>query len=897
MKRSQDHTQLTRLAAISLVLVMCLSALPMLAPPAAADGSLTNPSDYRRNVYNPGTYHDELLQWTLVTDAAPNLKRIVMVDGTIYATSKDGKFYSSSDYGESWDLLYDFGPAEANSEGMCLYYSEYWDRFFVSFERVGSPLYMSMDRGITWEISDRIPHNQYLLEGGMDESPDGVLYYGQYGNSGLGSNETWLEYHSYVRKSTDGGFTWTTETSIPAHHIHSVGVAHDGKLFASYGDRSKPPYTGGLMVKENGVWANVSSDIMMLGQPYNIKRIGGYTFFGSDGYDMPSIIRYDGARYEASLATPDPAGKFQYCIDMWPADGVIYAFTFNYNPSGVPGGPLYGHEIWASPDMGDSWYRIRSLIYDQGVVGPIVMSGATEDGCPYVFALSTSGTDLYRFNHLGQAGIQQLLHDRPLITDDGKYHASVILANSDYSIPLYTHGVRDPTITIRARNLTNIFPYGGFDDGSPWPLDIEVSDWEYDTTTYTTGPQSLRWTAGNFPTDGGFIDIVVTQSQQVGKRFTVVYDAKMHPDSSEFALMLNMRHSGANPQTEPQRGYVLLTDEWQTYSYTSTILGPTNNVNVWLRIMSENRGENKTAYIDNIRVFAHDEDEVWAIVPTGQHEAGVGVRTNNVVVSIDGTTYDLGGPYEDGEVIRTIQLSGDYRDIIDLSAYCDGAVEITIEGEAIDNGVLPAATYMWDGEGESMLASEIANWRRVSDWGAANNDVPFDLYPHVKWGPMSSKDCIWDLSRPVQSFTIDVGYQGKVTLSEGNALILRDGGSVSIAPGHSIPLLQIMSDDGRTASWAMTATGTVSPVVTGLESGVSYRWYLDGVEQGEVKADKDGTIALSYTSTGLHTIEVKPSSMTLAMDGLAATIGIVAVLAVLSGVLGMLGTAFGRIKF
>lgn len=36
MKKSHDHTHLTRLAAISLVVVMCLSALPMLAPSASA---------------------------------------------------------------------------------------------------------------------------------------------------------------------------------------------------------------------------------------------------------------------------------------------------------------------------------------------------------------------------------------------------------------------------------------------------------------------------------------------------------------------------------------------------------------------------------------------------------------------------------------------------------------------------------------------------------------------------------------------------------------------------------------------------------------------------------------------------------------------------------------------
>jgi hypothetical protein len=55
----------------------------------------------------------------------------------------------------------------------------------------------------------------------------------------------------------------------------------------------------------------------------------------------------------------------------------------------------------------------------------------------------------------------------------------------------------------------------------------------------------------------------------------------------------------------------------------------------------------------------------------------------------------------------------------------------------------------------------------------------------------------------------------------------------------------------------MTATGAQAPIVTGLESG-SYLWCLDGVVQGEVKVGEDGTIALSYQSTGLHTLTVVP---------------------------------------
>ena len=86
------------------------------------------------------------------------------------------------------------------------------------------------------------------------------------------------------------------------------------------------------------------------------------------------------------------------------------------------------------------------------------------------------------------------------------------------------------------------------------------------------------------------------------------------------------------------------------------------------------------------------------------------------------------------------------------------------------------------------------------------------------------------------------------TILDGTTLILSDGGTVKLAPGQSFDALYIDSADGRTASWTMTATGAQAPIVTGLKSG-SYLWYLDGVEQGEVKADKDGTIALSYWST------------------------------------------------
>ena len=87
------------------------------------------------------------------------------------------------------------------------------------------------------------------MHDGMDESPTGVLYYGNYGSSSSDDGE-YLKDYSYIRRSTDGGLTWVTETGILATHIHSVEVSHDGKIFASYGDGFKPPYTEGVMVKD-----------------------------------------------------------------------------------------------------------------------------------------------------------------------------------------------------------------------------------------------------------------------------------------------------------------------------------------------------------------------------------------------------------------------------------------------------------------------------------------------------------------------------------------------------------------------------------------------------------------------------------------------------------------------
>lgn len=129
---------------------------------------------------------------------------------------------------------------------------------------------------------------------------------------------------------------------------------------------------------------------------------------------------------------------------------------------------------------------------------------------------------------------------------------------------------------------------------------------------------------------------------------------------------------------------------------------------------------------------------------------------------------------------------------------------------------------------------------------------------------------------------------GATIVSTNGTFAMSSGYSLMMPPGQSFPRLEVASDDGRTARLTMTATGTVAPTVTGLKSG-TYLWYLDGVEQGELAADANGTIALSYQSTGLHELSVKPTQMTIAMDGMYQAIVIVVMLSVIGGLITMIG--------
>jgi peptidoglycan/xylan/chitin deacetylase (PgdA/CDA1 family) len=125
-------------------------------------------------------------------------------------------------------------------------------------------------------------------------------------------------------------------------------------------------------------------------------------------------------------------------------------------------------------------------------------------------------------------------------------------------------------------------------------------------------------------------------------------------------------------------------------------------------------------------------------------------------------------------------------------------------------------------------------------------------------------------------------------LPEQSTVILRDGGSAVLAPGQSFNNLGLLSKDGRSGCWTINGTSAMT-ILTGLDAGKGYLWYLDGVEQGEVTADVNGTIALSYQSVGLHELSVGPTPMTIAMDGVYTAFSIMIACAVIGGMVAMVG--------
>ena len=458
---------------------------------------------------------------------------------------------------------------------------------------------------------------------------------------------------------------------------------------------------------------------------------------------------------------------------------------------------------------------------------------------------------------------------------------------TDYNIQT----LADYLVEMREKYGTSIVNYRDLPNARP-DADIYVFDGEGADSKASTAANWVKYshdgtiTNDVLPTDGCHI----LWNGSAGKNCTFDLTVKPHSWTMDRTFEWKLAIGGLDVLIGPggavgyyqeilghPSGRIICEGDWAD-------LNPTSSVRLVLEGMSYVRGNGQIYESLEIGGITHISDI------TGKF------RSFKLTVS-EGATISI----EPGSYMRTIIDTGSHVSIDGrITGGGEYVVELRVDGE-IDVSHISTETL-------SIVTSAAA----LSD---AHASIVGEMDQGVGRLVMGSMHDTYDLAVSIDGCLIigEMSISSRVTMSGSNGtiiathwdstactwipeqstVVLRDGGSAVLAPGQSFNRLEIASDDGRTASWTMSATGAQAPVVTGLKSGKGYLWYLDGVEQGVIEADEDGTIALSYESTGLHELSVESASMAIAIDSIYQAVGIVAVLAVLGGLFSMIG----RLKF
>ena len=459
-----NHTQLKRLAAISLCLMMCLSSLAVLAPSASAADTRDIIYGHPNNVpmiRSPSPLHDELL--------APTYNEFcgifdITSDGTIYAAAFEGStsLVASTDGGKTFEMVHDFG-----SRIYGVYVSTTLGKEYIWVSTLGGAVYRSADGGATFDVALQMASDSYALSLWSFSSHGDTILIGEYGvRNGPAA----------VYMSQNAGVTWTQvfNTSMINPdldaHIHLVSIdPYTGWYYVANGDDRF--ISSSLWVsKDSGqTWvphefgSRIESTNGMLGASYpDPYRVLFYT----DVY--PEVYEYIKSTGEIRLALrmPDPyysAGVKTYCA-VTGEHGVSYMSMTEYGGLGL------GH-IWLTID-GSSWYLVDGDVSDTKLL-------RIHDGIVY-------GRNI-QFRDLTK-------EEAAMLIDEGRRSVEMLYDSPRHMY--FDQPLKNVQVTITGKTITNYLTNPSFEeevDGKPsgWTIPAVVHESNISEDVYYHGSKSL----------------------------------------------------------------------------------------------------------------------------------------------------------------------------------------------------------------------------------------------------------------------------------------------------------------------------------------------------------------------------------------------------------------------
>ena len=453
-------------------------------------------------------------------------------------------------------------------------------------------------------------------------------------------------------------------------------------------------------------------------------------------------------------------------------------------------------------------------------------------------------------------------------TIDSTYTATVYINNGKYDVPLSRNPIRDPVIQVYGHDLSSIITK---DHTETYPSEWYSTDGitiAQSTAEKTVGANSIMIDAAGY---GEFEYVRLRHAFSTPTKssdtYVISFDAKKSSNSEKFELRVSMGLNGGTSHGSSTLESFYLTNDWTTY--TVKMSGPANDgaTSAYILFRPSNQ-DNQTAYIDNVKLWQVPYDDALGVdlSPDTTWPYGAPQPVADVTISVDGVETTYAGPYNDLELIDTIQLTGDYYDHIPLSAYGDGAVRFVVTGERI-------------GYAHSSIVTRTDVGIELRGGGAAAHYRSYDGWAYI--GGITE---------------IRPGYTMTYRLDD-TATSLREIMMISSAVTGTISNVVA---EGSSITWVMEtgADSTVKYTIPGMTPGWEYDLIVGGRTVTSAEAGADGVLVIEHDAmAGLYTMEIRPSSMTVAMDGLAAAIGIIVALAVLGGLFTMISKAFGRLKF